>query len=293
MKNRKLLVLDIDGTLTNTQKDITPKTLEAILNIERMGHAVALASGRPTGGMRRYVDELELAKYGNYAISYNGACVTNMQTNEMVYKNALPDYVAPWMLDYAREHGLGMCIYDGNTVVCGTDVDRYIERETVLNGFNRVSVENFDAYRGMDMFKALLTAPPVRAAEHEKRLADLRNGLMASCAGVQALLEKRLARRFIGRLSIYRSEPYFIEVMPRGVDKGAAIAGLIERLGMEREDVIACGDGLNDLAMIRYAGLGVAMGNAQSEIKAAADVVTGTNDEDGIVSVIEQYILNA
>ena len=242
MKNRKLLVLDIDGTLTNTQKDITPKTLEAILNIERMGHAVALASGRPTGGMRRYVDELELAKYGNYAISYNGACVTNMQTNEMVYKNALPDYVAPWMLDYAREHGLGMCIYDGNTVVCGTDVDRYIERETVLNGFNRVSVENFDAYRGMDMFKALLTAPPVRAAEHEKRLA----------------------RRFIGRLSIYRSEPYFIEVMPRGVDKGAAIAGLIERLGMEREDVIACGDGLNDLAMIRYAGLGVAMGNAQS-----------------------------
>ena len=83
MKNRKLLVLDIDGTLTNTQKDITPKTLEAILNIERMGHAVALASGRPTGGMRRYVDELELAKYGNYAISYNGACVTNMQTNEM------------------------------------------------------------------------------------------------------------------------------------------------------------------------------------------------------------------
>ena len=91
MKKRKLLVLDIDGTLTNTQKDITPKTLEAILKIEQMGHAVALASGRPTGGMRRYIGELELAKYGNYAISYNGACVTNMQTNEIVYKNVLPD----------------------------------------------------------------------------------------------------------------------------------------------------------------------------------------------------------
>lgn len=91
--------------------------------------------------------ELELAKYGNYAISYNGACVTNMQTNEIVYKNVLPDYVAPWMLEYAREHDLGMCIYDGNTVVCGTRVDRYLERETVLNGFNRVMVENFDDYR--------------------------------------------------------------------------------------------------------------------------------------------------
>ena len=83
MKKRKLLVLDIDGTLTNTQKDITPKTLKAILKIEQMGHAVALASGRPTGGMRRYIGELELAKYGNYAISYNGACVTNMHVSMM------------------------------------------------------------------------------------------------------------------------------------------------------------------------------------------------------------------
>lgn len=81
--------------------------------------------------------------------------------------------------------------------------------------------------------------------------------------------------------------------MARGVDKGAAIAGLIERLGLEREDVIACGDGLNDLSMIRYAGLGVAMANAQPEVKEAADVVTLSNDEDGVAEVIERYILNA
>ncbi len=136
MKNRKLLVLDIDGTLTNTQKDITPKTLEAILNIEWMGHDVALASGRPTGGLRRFVDELEFAKYGNYTISYNGACVSNVQTGEVVYKNALPDYVAPWMLDYAREHDLGMCTYDGHHGLCRTRMDRYLERETVINDFN-------------------------------------------------------------------------------------------------------------------------------------------------------------
>ena len=74
---------------------------------------------------------------------------------------------------------------------------------------------------------------------------------------------------------------------------GAIYAGLIERLGLEREDVIACGDGLNDLSMIRYAGLGVAMANAQPEVKEAADVVTLSNDEDGVAEVIEQYILNA
>ena len=102
-----------------------------------------------------------------------------------------------------------------------------------------------------------------------------------------------VARRFMGRLAVYRSEPYFIEVMARGVNKADAIAGLLERLDMEREDVIACGDGLNDLTMIRYAGVGVAMGNAQKAVKEEADVITLSNDEDGIVPIIEKYILGS
>ena len=105
--------------------------------------------------------------------------------------------------------------------------------------------------------------------------------------------EHRLARRFMGRLAVYRSEPYFIEVMARGVNKADAVAGLLERLEMEREDTIACGDGLNDLTMIKYAGLGVTMGNAQQPVKDAADIVTLSNDEDGLVPVIEKYILGA
>ena len=97
----------------------------------------------------------------------------------------------------------------------------------------------------------------------------------------------------MGRLSVYRSEPYFIEVMARGVSKGDAVAGLLERLGIGREDAIACGDGFNDLSMIRYAGVGVAMGNAQQAIKDEADVVTLSNDEDGLVPIIRHYILEA
>jgi len=81
--------------------------------------------------------------------------------------------------------------------------------------------------------------------------------------------------------------------MARGVNKADAIAGLLERLGLEREDTIACGDGLNDLTMIKYAGLGVAMGNAQKAVKEAADVITLSNDEDGVAEIIDQYILNS
>ncbi len=266
---KKMLVLDIDGTLTNSSKEITPATRDALRQAQSAGHVLVLASGRPTGGLRMILSELNLDRCGGYAISYNGACVTNAATGETVFRNALPDYVPAWMHAYACDHDLGMCTYVGNTLLCGTRVDRYLERETILNQFERVQVTSFEPYMRTDLYKVLLTAQPVRAEEHEKRLA----------------------RRFLGRLSIYRSEPYFIEVMARGVNKGDAIAGLLERLGMEREDVIACGDGLNDLPMLRYAGVGVAMGNAQPAVKAAADVVTLSNDEDGLVPVIERYLL--
>lgn len=266
---KKVLVLDIDGTLTNSKKEITPATLEAIHTIQKKGHVVVLASGRPTAGLRLMTEKLGFAENGGYILSYNGGCVTYVPTGETVFKNLLPDYVPQWMQAYALDHDLGMCSYLGTQMLCGTACTRYLDYEARINGLDVVQTPSFEPHVHTDFYKVLLSATPTRAAEHEKRLAH----------------------RFMGRLSIYRSEPYFIEVMPRGVNKASAIAGLLERLGLEREDTIACGDGLNDLSMIRYAGLGVAMGNAQPEVKAAADVVTRTNDEDGIVPIIEQYIL--
>jgi len=269
---KKVLVLDIDGTLTNSKKEITPKTRQALLEIQKQGHIVVLASGRPTGGLRMITSDLDFPKYNGYIISYNGACVTNTATGETVYKNILPDYVPQWMGEYAWDHGLGMCTYIGNEVICATPADRYIEKETALNQFTRRQVDSFEPMmHNTNFYKVLLTGNPMLAEEHEHRLA----------------------RRFMGRLAVYRSEPYFIEVMARGVNKADAIAGLLERLGLEREDTIACGDGLNDLTMIKYAGIGVAMGNAQQAVKDAADVITLSNDEDGIVPVIEKYVLNA
>ena len=267
---KKVLVLDIDGTLTNSKKEITPATLAAVSELQRRGHVVVLASGRPTAGLREMTARLHFAENGGYIISYNGGCVTHVPTGETVFKNVLPDYVPQWMHHYALEHEMGMCSYLGDSMLMGTPSNRYLEYEARINGIGITPVESFAPYQHTDLYKVLMTVTPTRAAE----------------------LEKRLAHRFIGRLSIYRSEPYFIEVMPRGINKAAAIAGLLERLGLEREDTIACGDGLNDLTMIRYAGLGVAMGNAQPAVKAEADLVTLTNDEDGLVPVIQRYILD-
>ena len=91
--------------------------------------------------------------------------------------------------------------------------------------------------------------------------------------------------------SIYRSEPYFIEIMPKDVNKATSLDHMLEGMGLTRENAICCGDGYNDISMIEYAGTGIAMGNAQPAVKEAADYITGTNDEDGLVEVIDKFIM--
>ena len=108
---------------------------------------------------------------------------------------------------------------------------------------------------------------------------------------IAAALEKELQALYGESLGIYRSEPYFIEIVPRGVDKGSSLAMLAEHMGMAREDVICCGDGFNDIPMLRCAGLGVAMGNAPPQVQAAADAVSAPYDQDGAALAIEQYVL--
>ena len=106
-------------------------------------------------------------------------------------------------------------------------------------------------------------------------------------------LEKELAGQYEGILSIYRSEPFFIEAMPLGVDKAASLERLFEKIGVDRADTIACGDGFNDMSMIQYAGVGVAMANAQEAVKNVADVITEkTNDEDGLLEVLDRFFMD-
>ena len=104
-------------------------------------------------------------------------------------------------------------------------------------------------------------------------------------------VEVEVNKLFGDVLNIYRSEPFFLEIMPQNVDKAYSLERLLNHLNLSREEMVACGDGFNDLSMVRYAGLGVAMGNAQTVVKEEADFITATNDEDGLVDVIEQFFL--
>lgn len=267
--NKKILVLDIDGTLTNSKKEITPATKKAIQDIMKAGHKVILASGRPTPGMRRYEDELELQKYGGYLLSFNGARVVECKTGEIIYQQALPHSIIPEVYEFAKEKGCGLISYLGQTVISAFEPDEYVELEARINGLPIQTVQNFPKFVDFDVNKCLMTAPGEIAGEYEKELSQ----------------------KYEGIVSIYRSEPFFIEVMPMNIDKAASLARMLEIFKMSKEDMICCGDGYNDISMIKYAGVGVAMGNAQEAVKEAADFITDTNDEDGLVRVINKFIL--
>lgn len=268
-KDTKILVLDIDGTLTNSQKEITPQTKAGILRIMERGHKVILASGRPTPGMRRYAEELELEKYGGYLLSFNGGRIIECRTGEIVYQKTLPSNVVSGLYKFAVKHDMGIVTYLGDHIIVGTRMDEYIELESRINGMPCRKVDNFAQYKEYKLNKCLMTAEPKLAEQYEKQLQEMYGDV----------------------LSIYRSEPFFIEIMPKNIDKANSLDRMLETVGLTRENTICCGDGFNDMTMIQYAGVGVAMANAQEEVKQSADFITDSNDEDGIVKVIDTFIL--
>ena len=264
----KLIVLDIDGTLTNSKKEITPATKEALIRIQEQGVYVAIASGRPTPGTRKVAEELELERFGNYVLSFNGGRVLNYKTKEVALDKTISAEMAGILCEEAIQHGVGILTYDNEFALAGTEVDKYMELEARINSIEMKQVGHFKDSVDFPVNKCLMTGEPEHLVE----------------------LEKELKEKYAGKLNIFRSEPFFLELMPKGIDKASVLKNFLPFLGITRDEVICCGDGYNDKTMIEFAGLGVAMANAREEVLAVADYVTASNDEDGIVQVIEKYI---
>lgn len=265
----RLLVLDIDGTLTNSKKEITPKTREALIKVQEQGVYVAIASGRPTPGTKKVAEELELSRFGNYVLSFNGGRVVNCKTGEIVLDKTISAQMAGVLCDEAKNHGVGILTYDRECALAGTAVDEYMELEARINGIELKQVGDFKHTVDFPVNKCLMTGKPEK----------------------MAVLEKELKEKYAGSLNIFRSEPFFLELMPKGIDKASVLKNFLPFLGITREEVICCGDGYNDKTMIEFAGLGVAMANARKEVLEVADYITASNDEDGVAEVIEKYIL--
>lgn len=266
---KKLLVLDLDGTLTNSQKEITPKTLDALQRLQQAGHTIVLASGRPSAGIKQIAEILELEKKGGYVLAFNGARIINWKTQEIVFQQTLDHIYLQRLYDAAVKYGLTIMTYRDEYAIAGTEPNEYAEFEVKINRMILTPVDRFVTYVDFPINKCLMSGDPkqIKACEDE------------------------LLPEMGDSLSIFKSEDFFLEIMAKNIDKAASLDRLVKILGKRKADVVCCGDGYNDISMIQYAGVGVAMSNAKDVVKEAADVVTGSNDEDGLVPIIEQYFL--
>jgi Cof subfamily protein (haloacid dehalogenase superfamily) len=265
----EILVLDIDGTLTNSQKEVSENTMQAIMKIQERGHKVVLASGRPTPGVLPLAKKLKLSEYNGYILSFNGAKIINCKTNETIFQKVLPSDIIPQLHAAAVKHQVGIVSYENDCVITDMEIDEFMEKEAAINWIPIKKIDNFPAYVNFDVNKCLMTGPGTKL---EKVEADMKEA-------------------FGDRINVYRSEPFFLELMPKDIDKAYSLSHLLDYLGLSKEQMISCGDGYNDLSMIQYAGMGVAMANAQEIVKKAADYITLSNDEDGIAHVIHEFML--
>lgn len=265
----QVIVLDLDGTLTNSKKEITPPTRDALIEIQQNGKKVVLASGRPINGVAPLAEELYLKEYGGFMLSFNGARITRCSDNAIIYNKVIPQEVIRPIYEAVKEYpGLDLISYTDKVILSGIKSNEYTEKEAAINSMDICPVEDFPAALDFPVNKMLIPGEP-------SILEDLM---------------PKLQKQYHGLLNIYRSEPFFLEIMPQNIDKAHSLQKLLNSIGLTADSMICCGDGFNDLSMIEYAGLGVAMENAQPVVKESADFITKSNDEDGILHVVNLYM---
>ena len=263
----RAIALDLDGTLTNHEKVVTPKTREALLKAAANGAVIILASGRPTYGIEPVAECLELNQRGGYILSYNGGNIVNAKTGEKLFSQFLPDEVIPELYAYAKEHGHALLGYAGNEIITEMPDDQYVKEESRINKMNIRKVDNLFESLEPHPTKLLMTGDPTLMLKAEEELVE----------------------KLGDRMDIFRSAPFFLELVPKGIDKAKSLTRLLTKINLTPADLIAFGDGYNDLSMLKLAGMGVAMENAAPEVRAEADYVTLSNEEDGVAAALTHF----
>ena len=263
----RAIALDLDGTLTNHDKVVTPRTRQALLKAQEQGAIIILASGRPTYGIVPVAECLELEKRGGYILSYNGGNIVNAKTGEKFFSQFLPDAVIPILYKYAKEKNHALLGYAGNEIITEMPDDQYVKEESRINKMNIRKVDNLLDALEPHPTKLLMTGDPTDMIKAEEELVEI-------------LGEK---------MDIFRSAPFFLELVPKGIDKAQSLLRLLSKINLTPADLMAFGDGYNDLSMLKLAGVGVAMANAAPEVRANADYVTLSNEEDGVAEALLHF----
>ena len=267
----KIIVLDVDGTLLNSDRIITDRMRVALIKVQQMGVRIVLATGRPTYGVMPLAKELELDKNDGYILPYNGGQIISAQTGDVLFEKRINTKSLPYLERKAVKNKFSILTYSEDTIYTNDITNEHAIKEAELNSMRLKEANPFADAITFSPYKCMLVS------DDEPALVDL---------------EGHWKRRLAGEVDVFRSEKFFLEVVPPFIDKANTLSLLLEKLNVNSENVVAIGDGVRDVAMIQIAGLGIAMGNAQDSVKACADYVTLTNDEDGVALALENLLLS-
>lgn len=257
----KAIAFDMDGTLLTDDKQISPRTRKCFKALKNRGISLVLSTGRSFGALEPYKKDLSL---NHPVICYNGARILG-DNGDLIKDHLLSDDIARYIIDFAREDGVYIQIYRNGKL--------YFEKRTPEADFyeNHVNVKgkivNFDDFDPLGFTKIMYLG------DH-----DYLDGLGAE-----------IKKHFGKRLSVMFSNPMFLEFMDGGVSKGSALFEVADHLGIGTGNIMAFGDGQNDISLIETAGIGVAMDNATPEVKAAADSIALSNNDDGVAVFLEEF----
>lgn len=272
--NIRIIGMDLDGTLLTTEKELTVRTKNVLEECIRQGIVVLAATGRPLCGLPKELLDIEGMQY---AITSNGGRIVDLSLNKTLEEHLVPVETARAVLTVFEQYDTLREIYYDGIGYAQNDamerMDRYQESKAMVDYVRSTRVG----------------VPDIREKfEQENRDLDKVQGVFASIEDRDQALEEL---KKIPGIEITMSLKKNIEVNAENINKGNALINLGRYLGISQEEIAAFGDSSNDIAMIQMAGVGVAMKNSREEVLEVADYVTGSNDEEGVASFIETYIL--
>jgi len=264
----KLIAMDLDGTLNNDEKRITEKTHSALLRAQKNGIRLALASARPSPGLFKERDILCLQEYGGVLMSYNGGRIVDASSGRILFETAMDLQITKDVLHFLKTLPVTPILDDGVQFYVADKSGYKVDYECKNNNMICSEVGNLADFLTFAPIKILMSVQPEALKAVQQRIA--------------AFLPETL--------TVVQTAPFYLEVIPRTINKGQGIRDICRVLEISPAEVIAFGDAQNDIPMLLEAGMGIAMGNATEETKAAANYVTLSNNCDGIAAALERFV---
>lgn len=265
--NYKMLVVDMDDTLLTDNHEISRENKEMLLRAQEMGVYVVLASGRPTSAMIEFAKELQCDVNNSFMISFNGSVITDLKEDKILFEHSLTKEQIHSLYDFSQQNNTHIITYIDGQIISERHSE-YIDIEKNITGLKLNIVSSFKDTVTTSAVKCILLEEP----EYLK--------------GIESVLKAAMPD-----LSICMSKPFFLEAAPNGIDKGASIKILAEKLNIQQTEIIAVGNAGNDLTMVQYAGLGVWVDNVDAELRHHADVIVASNNNHGVAEVVRRFIL--